>query len=290
MADTLVDRVLFEDGRSTGAVVLAGGERLELAADLVVLSAGAYGSAAILLRSGVGPADELRRHEIQVVQDLPVGERLLDHFGIPVRWAPTERMERMLFDEDPLLLGQGLVKGRSSDCPDGLWDLHLLIAVFPANGQPADPDGFRLAASAMLLQPEWCGSVRLRSPDPALLPEVTPYSFDSDRDLERALQGVGLARRLAASAAAEGLVAEELEPGETADGEVVRRRGREGITAFFHPTATCAMGSVADAAGRVRGVDGLVVADASLIPEIPRAGINLTVLAMAERIADLLGD
>lgn len=281
MADTLVDHLLLEDGRATGAAT----DRGDLRAELVVLCGGSYGSPAMLLRSGVGPADELSRHGVEQVADLPVGERLLDHFGIPMRWAPSERLEQSLFDHAaraPLVACQGLIKARSSDCPKGLWDLHLLTGLFPAG-----EGSLVLAGSAMLLQPEWRGSVRLRSRDPAILPDVTQYSFDSDTDLGHALQAVGLGRRLVGSTAAEGLVASELEPGVNADAGSIRRRGRDGISAYFHPAGTCAMGQVTDAEGRVRGLEGVVVADASLMPVIPRAGTNLTVLAVAERVAEL---
>ena len=136
----------------------------------------------------------------------------------------------------PPVARQGLIKARSSDCPEGLWDLHLLTGLFPAG-----EGSLVLAGSAMLLQPEWRGSVRLRSRDPAILPDVAQYSFDSDRDLGHALQA-GLGRRLVGSTAAEGLVASELEPGVNADAGSIRRRGRDGISAYFHPAGTCAMG------------------------------------------------
>jgi choline dehydrogenase-like flavoprotein len=287
MAETLVDRARLSEGRATGAVVVREGEAVELEADLVVVCGGSYGSAAMLLRSGVGPADELSRHGIEPLAELPVGERLLDHFGVPVRWSPSERLQQSLFDhaaQTPLIACQGLIKARSSDCAEGIWDLHLLTGLFPANG------GHVLAGSAMLLQPEWRGTVRLRSAAPAVLPEVTDYAFDSDADLAHALEGVELGRRLAGSVVAEGLVERELEPGESADADAIRHRGRDGISAYFHPVGTCAMGEVTDHSGRVLGFENLVVADASLMPAIPRAGTNLTVLAVAERVADLLGD
>jgi choline dehydrogenase len=293
VADALVDRVTFQDDRATGAVVVREGESQEVSADVVVLCAGAYGSPAVLLRSGIGPAEELRRHQVDQVAELPVGERLLDHFGIPVRWSPSERMQDALFEharKTPLIACQGFVKARSSGCPDGLWDLNVLTGLFPTGGTPADPDGHVLAASAMLVQPEWRGRVTLRSSDPALLPEVTEYAFDSDADLGHALEGVDIARRIAAASALDGAVGRELEPGDVADGEAIRRRGRDGITAFFHPVGTCAMGEVTDQAGRLLGFENLVLADASLMPAIPRAGTSWTVMAVAERIADLLGD
>ena len=293
MAETLVDRVTIDGDRATGAVVIRAGEELELAAEQVILCAGAYGTPAVLLRSGIGPADDLARHGIDLASELPVGERLLDHFGIPVRWSPSESMQRMLFDHArarPLLACQGIVRAPSSGCPAGLWDLNVLTGIFPSAGTPAEPEGHVLGASAMLVQPEWRGGVRLRSRDPAVLPEVSHYSFDSDADLTHALEGVELGRRIVAAAALDGLVDRELEPGEAADAEAIRRRGRDGITAYFHPVGTCPLGEVADRSGRVLGFENLVLADASLMPTIPRGGTNLTVLAVAERIADLLGD
>jgi choline dehydrogenase len=288
MAETLVDRVLLDGNRAAGAAVVGPGGPAELYAPLVVLTAGAYGSPAILLRSGIGPEDELARHGIAARGVLPVGERLEDQFGIAVRFAPTERMERLIDESARLGAGAfcGLAKIRSASAPDGLWDLMLLPAAFPVSGDHDAPGGYVLSSSSMLMRPKWTGSVRLRDRDPGRLPVVTELSLGTGDDLARAMDGVELARRLARSDAAEGLVGEELAPGEGATTDEISARGRDALSAFFHPVGSCPMGAVVDGSGRVHGFEGLAIADGSIIPTIPRAGTYLTILALAEALSE----
>ena len=285
LAEASVDRLRLDGDRATGAEILSDGRREVLRADLVLVASGAYGSPAILLRSGIGPEDELHRHGIDPAAVLPVGEGLRDHFGVPVRFAPSHEMANELArhraEADDATL-QGVIKARTSSCPDGLWDLHLLVGVFPG-------EELVLASSAMLLQPEWAGSVGLRSTDPSELPTVTALDLETGDDCEAALEGVELARRLVATDALRDRVASELQPGPDATADQLRERGREGLTTYFHPVATCAMGPTTDATGRVQGFENLHVADASIIPRPLRASPNLTVMALAERMAEVVG-
>jgi choline dehydrogenase len=282
---SLVDRVSLDGDRAIGAEILEGGRPSSLRADLVVLCAGAYGSPSILVRSGVGSEEELRRLGIDQAADLPVGDGLRDHFGIPVRFAPSDAMfgemaaHRERFDDASI---QGVFKARTRACHEGSWDLHLLTAVFPAG------DGVVLAMSSMLLQAEWEGTVRLRSPDPARLPEVTELSLDREADMSAALEGVELARRLGRTDALADRVAGELAPGKDATPDGLRSQGRGALTTYFHPVGTCAMGRVTDSIGRVHGFENLHVVDASIIPRPLRASPHLTVLALAERAGELL--
>jgi choline dehydrogenase len=285
LSGALVDRVTLTGSRATGAEVLVDGQRQELLADLVVVCGGAYGSPAILLRSGIGPEGALRRLDIAPAAVLPVGKVLREHFGVPVRFAPTERMaddfeKHRAHSDDPSM--QGIFKARTSTCPEGSWDLHLLVAAFP------DDDGLSLGMSSMLMQADWTGSVQLRSKDPTELPEVAEFDLAADADLDRVLEGVSLARRLASSEAVDGLVAEELAPGADVTREELRSRGRDGLTSYFHPVATCAMGPIADSSGLVHGFENLHVVDASIIPRPLRSSPHLTVLALAERAAERL--
>jgi len=285
LADTLVDRVSLDRARATGVELVESGERRTLEADLVVISAGVYGSPAILTRSGIGPETELAELGIPVREPLPVGEGLRDHFGVPVRFTPSDEMaaeigeHRRRYDDASI---EGVFKARTGSCPAGLWDLHLLAAAFPAG------DGVVLALSSMLLQAEWTGSVRLRSTDPADLPHVTEIDLETGSDLGAAMEGLDLARKLAATEALRGRIAEELAPGLDSTPESIRAAGRSALTTYFHPVATCAMGETTDAAGRVHGFENLHVVDASIIPRPLRASPHLTVLALAERAADSL--
>jgi choline dehydrogenase len=278
---TMVDRIAFDGGRVASVAARSDAGERSLTADTVILAAGAYGSPALLQRSGVGPADELRRHGIDVEMDLPVGSRLREHFGVPLRFAPTEEMASRVerhFERHPPFPFNGVIKARSSSCPAGGWDLILLVALFP---------GPALSASVMLMRPEWSGTVRLRTANPDDLPLVSEVSLDSDRDVHRAFEGLELGRRLVGTDALSPLIVEELTPGPKATPEEVRSWGREGLTTFFHPVGSCPMGEggVTEPDGHLRGIENLYIADASIFPEILPVPTNIAVLAAAEKIA-----
>ena len=273
--DTLVDRVLLEDGSVAGAV--AGGR--ELRADVVVVSAGAYGSPGILLRSGIGPADELGRHGISCAAELPVGEGLVDHVGTGAGWEPTDRLlaETAAHEaEHGLYMGQVTVATRSRFCPPGLCDLFVF---------PALDVGPEISGAAFAMKPRSRGSVRLASPEPEA-PLVIEHGFLRDeRDVEVLAEGFERLRELAASEHVRPYRGRELRPGEELDAEEHVRGSARG---FFHPVATCAIGRALDERCRVFGFENLYVADASAIPEIPSANTNLTTVALAERVVGWL--
>lgn len=267
LAETLVDRVTFDRGRADGVAFDHG----LLTADVVILAAGAYGSPAVLLRSGIGPHEELERLGIDVVADLPVGRGLTDHPGVGVEWQVAAAHVPAT---GPVFATSVLVRGRSRACPEDSWDIHVL----PWLDHGAD--GWGTSAVVYLLKPDSRGAVTLRSADPRVPPVIDHGFLREPGDRTRLEDGVLLVRRLAEAAGA----GNELRPGarplrEYLDAEV---RG------IFHPTGTCAIGSVVDRRGAVLGLDGLVVADASIIPTIPRANTNLSTAAVAERIAGWL--
>lgn len=275
--ETPVARVELSEGRAVG-VVIADGRRID--ADLVVLTAGAYFSASILMRSGIGPPEALEPHGIGVVEPLPVGERLLDHYGTDVAWTLSDELQQEAARGD-LFEPHAVVKAASSSCPDGSWDLHLLPWIYPTG------DAGEFAASIIVfhMKPLSVGRLRLRSADPADLPLVERRFLSREEDLGPIVEGIATARELAATEPLRRLLVEETSPGGLAPEEYVRKTVRN----YFHPAGTCAIGSVVDRHGRVLGVDGLVVADASIMPTIPRANTNLTTAAIAERIAETLG-
>jgi choline dehydrogenase len=269
IADTLVDRVLLEGDRAVGVATAAG----ELRARTVVVAAGAYGSPGILLRSGVGPEREL-----------PVGEGLCDHVGVGLGFEGTERLRRETAEFErfrPLFMGQVTVALSSGSCPPGVCDLFLFPSIEPVNGARYDA-----TAAAFVMKPGSRGSVRLASRDPRA-PLAIEHGFLSDaRDAELLAEGLEALRRLASSDAVAAYAGCEVRPGPEVDGLTHARQAARG---FFHPVATCAMGRVVDGDGEVYGVDRLHVADASIIPTIPRANTNLSTLAVAERLAERIG-
>jgi choline dehydrogenase len=261
--DTLAARILVHDGRAVGAETSAG----TIEASTVVVAAGAYGSPAILLRSGIGPG---------LTVDLPVGENLRDHVGVGYSWRVDERLVReteAFVREQPLFMAQVT-----------LFDEPRDLFVFPSN-VPEDGGGYEFTGAVFSMKPHSAGRVALSADDPAAAPVVEHRFLADERDVVTLVRGLELVRGLAATEPLAGYLGAEERPGAEADlASYVRAEAR----GFFHPVGTCALGSVVDGTARVFGVENLVLADASIMPTIPRANTNLSTVALAERIADLV--
>jgi choline dehydrogenase-like flavoprotein len=288
-SDTTVDRVELS-GTSAHGIRLAGGDVIE--ADRVVLAAGSYGSPAILLRSGVGPAAHLDEVALSVRVDLPgVGANLIDHPLVAVDLPTSPGYQGRRFEV--------LLTLRSSHAdPSGPPDLHL----FPAG--PFDdgdsPSGGVFGIVAGLLSVRSRGSVRLRSDDPRDPPRIDVAHLSHPEDLATMVEATVRARNLSRIRPLADLVdGAELAPGSAIEdhdvGGLARSiRGRVG--SYHHPVGTCAMGpdpsagAVVDAHGAVHGIEELWVTDASVMPTIPAANTNLTTIAIAERIAAWLSE
>jgi choline dehydrogenase len=279
-SNTLVDRVELTGGEAA-AVIAADGRRFE--AEKVVLAAGAYFSPAILLRSGIGPEPELRRLGIPVRQSLPVGERLVDHYGTDVAFELAAELQEETAAQargPGLFEAHAVAKAASSRCESGTWDLHLLPWIYPAGSG----ERFQASIIAFHMKPLSSGRIRLRSTDPAQAPLVERGFLTRAEDLLPLVEGIELARSIGTTAPLRELLGAELSPA-AGDAE---RYVRETVRNYFHPAGTCPLGKVVGEDGRVAGVDGLFVADASIMPTIPRANTNLTTAAIAEKIAQIL--
>jgi choline dehydrogenase len=267
--------VVVEGGRATCVVV--GSESIH--ADLVVVAGGAYCSPAVLLRSGIGPAGELRALGIDVVADLPVGENLHDQPFSLLRWEGSPELERAMAaaaaerwtpDE------QVMAKAASSADP-AVFDLHFMPF------SPTEDGERRWCAGVAALLPRSRGRVWLRDRDPAVLPGVD-HRFLSDpdgHDVAVLAEGVAMLRELAAVPELARLLGREVDPGPVD----VPSHLRANPDNYWHPVGTCAMGPVTDVRGRVHGVEGLLVADASLMPVVPRATTHMPTTVIGERIA-----
>ena len=300
IADALVDRVLLDGRRAHGAVVLVAGEPVDLGAELVVVSAGAFGSPAVLMRSGIGAGDQLAELGIPIVLDLPgVGANLQDHCGINVVFRADRDLERELnrHDASGRTVGSGtIIRAASRACAKSTWDLHLVS--WAARDTAGITGGeWRVQLSPYVMKPASTGTVRLGSPDPGQPLEIA-LGFLSDpaaADVAVIVDGIELVRRFAATAALGRMLAGEARPGpQMATREQLGAYVRDNVRGYFHPVGTCSVGpqadrgAVVDATGAVRGLERLYVCDASIIPTIPRANTNLTTIAVAERIATLL--
>jgi choline dehydrogenase len=269
LAETLVDRVLVERGRAKGVAT----DRGELTADAIVVAAGAYGSPALLLRSGIGPEGDLRGLGIDVVEaNDAVGAGLTDHPSVKLSFDGTETLLEQTARAAPVPFANGAVKARTDGCEDGVFDLHL-VPVTSRTGE-------RAHLTVVALQPRSRGSVKLASADATVSPRIDHGFLSEPEDMELLLGGLAVAHRLAETEPLRrlGRVVEMDDP----------QRVRFTLGAIFHPVGTCAIGAVVDLDLRVRGVENLYVGDASVMPSIPHANTHLSVLAIAEKLAATL--
>jgi choline dehydrogenase len=282
-AGVVVDKVLFDGTRAIG-VQLADGEQLH--AGEVILSAGTYGSASVLLRSGVGPGTDLRALAIPEVIDLPVGRRLKDHpFYYNAYAACPERIGR----QSPVIGAK--LWTHSSTAKNGDMDLHITAThLFPHDQSPTGV-GFVLAVA--LTRPESTGTLRLASRDPLAAPRIDLNFLAAPEDRARLLEGVKLARRIGRTSPLSTLIDSELAPGPAAlSDEQIMDSIRSTLDTYHHPTSTAPMGpagdpaAVVDPEGRVHGLEGLRVVDASIFPDAISVATNITTIATAEHIAE----
>jgi choline dehydrogenase len=312
VTDALVTRVLFENGRAIGVAYRPGrdAEEQALAAREVVLCAGAIGTPHLLQLSGYGPREPLEAAGVTVVHETPaVGAHLLDHLanGLLVRTKGVETLASAqslrnlarwaLFGRGPLTsnLGEAAAFVRSRP---GLAapDVELLLApvLFEDEGL-TQPTEHGLTLAVVLLEPRSSGTVLLRSADPLDAPAIDPrYLTDAGGEDEATLlRGLRLARRILAQEPLASFVDCELRPGDEArTDDDLRVHLRALSQTLYHPAGTCRMGSdaesVVDPRLHVRGVDGLRVADASVIPKLPRGHTNWPTVMIAERAASFI--
>jgi choline dehydrogenase len=308
-------RVILEGTRATGMEWAEGRQRHVAYADQeVILSAGALQSPQLLQLSGIGPADLLRAHGIDVIVDLPgVGEHLQDHYQArtivrltarnslnddvrsPLRLA---RMgwEWMVHGRGPLTIGAGQVGGAASTehARNGRPDIQFNVMPLSVD-KPGDPlhrySGF--TASMWQCHPVSRGRLAIRSADPFEAPRIEPRYLSTELDRKVVVAGVRMLRDIYRQPAFRDLWTEEVLPGPAAcsDEELLEFVRRHGGT-VFHATGTCRMGvgdtAVVDPNLRVRGIERLRVIDASVMPKITSANTNAPALMIGERGADIL--
>ena len=314
--DALVTGVLVEAGRASGVrFTRRGAEELARADGEVILCAGAIGSPHLLLLSGIGPAEQLIDHGVRLVADNPgVGANLSDHPVVTAIW-PTPKETGLWEQAGPAGLARwrylrsgpltsnvaeagGFTRTMPSlPAPDLQW--HVLPVPFQRNGL-GDPAIRAVSILVTVLTVASRGSVRLRSTDPRHKPAIDPGYLYASEDIDPLVSGLRMARDFAASPALARHVSGELAPGpEVRSDAELREFIRRDLGTLYHPVGTCAMGgdsrlaasrltSVLDPELRVRGVEGLRVVDASVMPTVPRGNTNAPVIAIAERAADLI--
>ncbi len=309
----LVRRIIIESGRAVGVEYLQNGTGVVAHAKReVILSGGAVGSPHILMLSGVGPADHLRRHGIDVKLDLPgVGSNLHDHLLVPLIYRSRTSLHRgtaahffggMMRE---YLLGNtwfgrtvfeacAFIKSDpSARLPD--LQLHSLPWGYPAPnsdgpGRPNVDPGHCFSVLPTLLYPKSRGNVRLSSADPTDAPLIDPAYLSDDEDLRFFPRAMRIVREICAHPLMSEHLGEELEPGaDRASDESLAPEVRLRAGTVYHPVGTCKMGidemSVVDPRLRVRGIEGLRVADASIMPQVTGGNTNAPSMMIGERAA-----
>lgn len=289
LSNARVTRLLSAGGRVTGIEYLSDGRLAQARADReVIVCGGAYESPKLLMLSGIGPEQALRAHGLPVVADLPgVGQNLQDHMILGVcylsrhehPWPPTLIAETGFFSRTR--------PGEPSP------DLQMKFGGIKFVNPPYDREGPGFTFAPVIIQPRSVGQVTLRSADPQDLAILEPDYLRDPADIESFLAGIHMARALAATSALAEVVKVEIAPGPevTSDADLVDFI-RANAGTLWHPVGTCAMGTdqaaVVDAELRVRGVAGLRVADASVMPRIVAGNTNAACIMIGERAAELV--
>jgi choline dehydrogenase len=291
-----VHRVIAESGRATGVIVEREGAVETIDAGGVVLSAGAIHTPAVLWRSGIGPADELRALGIEcVVDNGAVGNNLTDHPGLFLFMEPGRH--RPDTNSTQFQLG-----ARCSSSSSGVEnDLLLSMMNFWDLSTSPDFQSFLGVPLVVVLtcgvhEPRSRGRVRATSPDPHQQPSIEFNLLDERADLERLVEGLQLLRTIANQPVMSDFLDGTLVLDDAAfdNPSALEQYARNFVAPWYHACGTCRMGpstdatTVVDDALRVHGIDGLRVADASVMPKIPRAPTNLSVIAIAEGAAELI--
>ncbi|MBF6173290.1 GMC family oxidoreductase [Nocardia blacklockiae] len=310
-------RVVIEKGRATGVEIIEkrGRRRIIRAAKEVIVSGGVMGSAHTLLLSGIGPAGHLRDHGIDVHADLPVGQNLHDHLFVPMTFISKKALHRGI----PSHFAAGMLRetlrpgsswfGRTvfecvgfvktsfaKDIPD--MQIHTLPWSYPTPNQDEDKLHMVDRRSAItvfptLIYPKSRGDLRLASTDPLEQPLIDPGYLSDSADADFLVEAIGMIRDIMSSKTIVGDVTEEFSPGpDFRDETALRRELPNRIHSVYHPVGTCRMGvderAVVDPQLRVRGIEGLRVADASIMPSITGGNTNAPSYMIGEKCAEFI--
>ena len=311
-----VARVVIEKGRATGVEVIEKkGRRIIRANKEVVVSGGVMGSAHILMLSGIGPAGHLRDLGIEVNADLPVGQNLHDHLFVPMTFVSKKALHRGI----PSHFAAGFLKelrnpgsswmGRTvfesagfvrtsfaKDIPD--MQIHTLPWSYPTPNQDEDKLHLvdrreALTVFPTLIYPKSRGELRLASTDPLASPIIDPGYLSDPADMDFLVEAIGMIREAAANKGIAPDITEELSPGPAyTDEAALRRELPMRVHSVYHPVGTCRMGvderAVVDPQLRVRGIEGLRVADAAIMPSITGGNTNAPCYMIGEKAAEFI--
>ncbi|MCH8225451.1 MAG: mycofactocin system GMC family oxidoreductase MftG [Chloroflexi bacterium] len=295
--ECLVHRILFEGNRATGVELESGGETFVVEGDEIILSSGAIGSPQILMLSGVGPADHLGSLGISVVKDAPgVGQNLRDHPAVWITWRTKEG-----FPLDGLAPRMQLTLRYTAGDSDLRNDMKISMQSFatqPVNqgGGRMEPLGIRMTSGIYLAA--GAGELKLASADPAAQPILDYNYLKEESDVRRLRESVRICVDLGEHESFKDIIQERIAPtdAEMASDEALDQWIARTVTTSQHISCTCKMGpssdpmAVVDQYGKVHGLEGLRVVDASIMPDCIRANTNVTTMMIGERVSDFIKD
>ncbi len=299
----LVTDVAIEGGRAVGVRVDHPEHELLRAEREVILSAGAYGSAQILLLSGVGPAEHLQALGLEVLADLPVGQNLQDHCMTLLNYATadTESLLTAMSEDNLDLLGAegrgpltsnlaeagGFIRTRAGlDAPD--CQFHCAPVAFFEEGLGVT-DQHCIALGPGVVKPTSRGELTLRGASPHLKPRIVHNYLATEEDRATMLAGLRVALQIVAQPALQEVITGDfVNPSPDASDEELWDFIKANVQTIYHPTSTCAIGAVVDPELRVLGIDGLRVADASIMPTIVRGNTNAACIMIGEKAAAMI--
>ena len=315
VADTVATRIRIENGRATGVEVKgpSGAETFHADSE-VILAAGTYMTPKLLMLSGIGPAGALSRHGIAIQADLPgVGQNLQDHHEVPIVAGTTGAFGYFGQDRGFAMMGHGLqymlfksgavtttgVEACAFIDPDGSARPTLQLYCVPTVYLDRDVSGVEpthgVTLNPCLLRPRARGSVRLASADPLAAPKVDPRFFGDPEDLRLTVAGLRYAREVLATSPVRGMIDREIFPGpDVMSDEALAAHCRRTVKTNYHPVGTCRMGRETDRDAvvtpdlKVRGIEGLRIVDASIMPTITSGNTNAPVLAIADKAVDIM--
>jgi choline dehydrogenase-like flavoprotein len=314
MAETMVRRILFDRGRAVGMEIETGGARSTIAARReIILCAGATNSPHLLMLSGIGPQDHLRAMGIEVVHHLPgVGAHLQDHPTVHVAMenpsaesyaVSAKVLPRILASPFKYLLKrEGMLASNVAEaggflCTDGTGrpDIQITFLAGLKLDARSVPRRHGYMGLIQLLRPKSSGSVRLASNRPEDKPVIDPNFFADPYDMQTLIAGFRACRHIFAQPALAAMTGAEIEPGtqHQSDAEIDAAL-RKIVNTAYHPTGTCKMGpdsdpmAVVDNRLRVRGVSGLRVVDASVMPDIISGNTSAPTMMIAQRAAQFI--